>query len=155
MKITPMDEKEYSMRNVWPKGVYPCTVVKCEEGVGKNSGSPFFKCETHIFNENGNFRTVTTYVMAGGKAGWQIRSAAEAFNVLDQYRAGELATHDLEGRSAFAKVGIEEDESGQYEPKNIIREFTNKAPKSKEPSATPPSDHPVNTVPMINDDIPF
>lgn len=155
MKVAPIDEKEYSMRNTWQKGVYPCTIVKCEEGNSKKSGDPFFKCEVHIFNENGNFRTITTYVMAAGKAAWQLRSAVEAFGVLEKYKAGGVESYDFEGRSAFAKVGIEEDESGQYEPKNIIREFTNKAPKAKEVSQTPPANHPVIETPMLNDDIPF
>lgn len=156
MKVAPVDEKEYSMRNVWPKGVYPCTVAKCEEGASKKSGDPFFKCEVQIFNDAGNYRTVTSYIMGAGKAAWQLRSAAEAFNVLEKYRAGELTTHDIEGKNAYAKVGVEEDESGQYGPKNIIREFTAKPPKSKATDgASAPSGHPVNDEPPLDDSIPF
>lgn len=155
MKVSPVDEKEYAMRNVWPKGVYPCHIAKAEEGNSQKSGDPFFKCEVQIFHDNGGYRTVTAYIMAAGKAAWQLRSAAEAFGVLDKYRAGGIDAHDLEGKSAFAKVGIEEDEKGQYPPKNIIREFTNKPPKSKTVAANhePPPGHPAAE--MVSDDIPF
>jgi hypothetical protein len=154
MLIQPVDETEYVMRNVWPKGTYPCTIVKAEEGNSQKTGDPFFKCEVQVFHSNGGFKTITTYVMAAGKAAWQLRSAAEAFGVLEKYRAGGVDAIDFEGKNAFAKLGIEEDETGQYPPKNTIREFTSKPPKSKATNNDgPPPGHPAAA--DMDDTIPF
>lgn len=156
MKIVPMNETEYSMRNVWPKGTYPCHINKAEEGNSQKSGDPFFKFEVQIFNESDNYRTIKAFVMAAGKAQWQLRSAVEAFGLLDKYHNGSVEAFDFEGKDAFAKVGVEEDKSGVFDPKNVIREFTNKAPKAKEVTAStdgPPPGHPAAA--PIDDSIPF
>jgi hypothetical protein len=101
------------------------------------------------------YRIVTTHIMAEGNASWQLRSAAEAFGVLETYRMGTLNAHDLEGKSAFAKVGIQE-ESGVYEPKNVIREFTAKAPKAQSAGGNAPAGRSVAAgEDFANQDIPF
>jgi dolichyl-phosphate-mannose--protein O-mannosyl transferase len=92
-----------------PKAKYPCTIVKCEDTKSQKTGDAMFIATVHIFNESGGYRIVTAYTMGEGNAEWQLRSAAEAFNVLESYKMGSINAHDLEGKSAFAKVGIEED----------------------------------------------
>jgi hypothetical protein len=153
MQFTPMNEDQYAMRNVWPKGWYACEVAKCEEGKSKK-GNSYFKCDTIIFNEKGQQKYVTTYLIAEGEAAWQLRSAAEAFGLLEQYRAGVLAPHDLIGRKAFAKVGIEHDDTGQYDPKNKISDYRDQLPKKLAEKDNHTSSG-SGSAPELNDDIPF
>jgi len=135
MKVTPIDETEYKSRNLWPSGIYPCTIIECEEGVSKNDNS-FFKCKVQLFNNEGHTKNIFYYMLADGKAAWQLRAGAEAFNLLEKYRAGEIDADDFVGLSAYARVGQEEGD-GQYEPKNVIKEFKLSAPGGKTASAQP------------------
>lgn len=153
MNFTPINEEEYVMRNVWPKGWYPCTVQTCEEGTSQK-GNSFLKCEIDVYSATGAFKRITNYIMVDGKAAWQLRAAAEAFGLLEQYRAGALQSHEMVGKSAFVKVGIDEDKTGQYPPKNVISDYRDKLPKKAEQANVTAN---VNDQPStdIDDNLPF
>jgi hypothetical protein len=153
MQFTPMNEEQYALRNVWAKGWYACEVAKCEEGKSK-AGNSYFKCDTIIFNEMGQQKYVTSYLIAQGEAAWQLRSAAEAFGLLDQYRGGTLMPHDLVGKRAFAKVAIEEDKTGQYDPKNKIGDYRKELPKKLAPKDNHAGKG-ATSAPELDDEIPF
>lgn len=149
MPYTTVNEDEYAMRNCWPKGWYPCKIVKCEEGRSQK-GNSYFKCENIVYNASGHQKYVTSYLNGEGAAAWQLRSAAEAFGLLEQYRAGTLTPHDLIEKTAYCKVAIEEDETGQYEPKNKIADYRDKMPKKAGEQAVPATGKP-----DVDDEIPF
>ncbi|MBZ5673690.1 MAG: hypothetical protein LAP61_05530 [Acidobacteriia bacterium] len=153
MSYQPIDEKEYAMRNVWPKGWYGATVVTAADSVVEQTsakGNVMFKTQIDVYNQSGAFKRITCYIIASGQAAWQLRSAAEAFGVLDQYRAGTLRPDDLKGRSGFVKLGIDEDETGQYEPKNVIADYRKELPKKVAQTMQQP-----HSADLTDDSIPF
>lgn len=160
MQFTPINEDEYAHRGLWPRGWYAATIPTGEEdvieGISKN-GNPFFKVNIHVFNETGSFRNVATYIMAGGKAQWQLRAAAEAFGVLENYKSGTLDAEDLRGRSGFVKIDIEEGDE-RYGPKNVVRNYSAAPPKSSglpQPLTARQDAAPVTAGAIIDDEVPF
>lgn len=126
-KFTPIDESEYKARNVLSAGWYPATITECMERLS-NNGNLMFESKIQVFKDDGSFRVITAHIMADGKAAFQLRSAAEAFGVLDEYKAGSLGEDDLKGKSGFVKVAVDVDASGVYPDKNKITDFRKSLP---------------------------
>lgn len=137
-KFTPMDDtayndhkREQAMRFVWPAGWYEATVSDAEDGCTErvsNAGNLMFETKFQVFNSEGKMKKITAYVMADGKTAFQLRACAEAFGVLDEYKAGTLSEDDLKGKSGFVKLSVETDPTGTYEPKNVIKDYKNALP---------------------------
>lgn len=129
-----MSEREYkeSRSNIWPAGTYPCEIIKCDEKVSK-SGNKMFECVVKLYNDQGHTTNVFSYLIAEGRAAWQLRSAAESFGLLDKYNAGDLDDLDFHGRSAYAVVGIQK-ATDEYPEKNVIKSFKAAAPAIKSPT---------------------
>lgn len=124
MKINPISDKEYQESrsfSVWPVGDYPCEIIKCTEKQSK-SGNNMFECLVKVFNDKGHSTNIFSYLIADGKAAWTLRSAAEAFGMLEQYKSGEISDVELLGATAYAHVVIKKAD-GQYPEKNIIQYF--------------------------------
>lgn len=122
MKFTPMSDADYnqSRSNTFPAGTYPCEIIKCEEKVSKQ-GNKMFETIVKIYDDSGRTTNVFCYLIAEGKAAWQLRAAAEELGVLDKYNAGELEDVDILGLESYAVVGIQKSEG--YADKNIIKSF--------------------------------
>ena len=145
-KFTPVSENDYAehqkeqkLRFVWPIGWYSAMISDapdgCTEGLG-SSGNMYFKTIFIVYNDEGKEKKVFNYVMAEGKAAFQLRSLAEAVGALDEYKAGILDEDTLKGKTCFVKLGLEKDENGKYDPKNIITQFATTLP-GKEKSLAP------------------
>lgn len=159
MNFTPMDEKAYEMRNVWPKGWYNAYVSDHDEavieGASKNTGDKYFKTNFQVYNADGGFKLITTYIMVEGKAEWQMRSAAEALGLLDSYKAGTLQPDDLKGKSCWVRLAEEIDKTGTYAPKNKIADFSATPPKGVTNTAAPAPVSEVKAPAEYDDDMPF
>ena len=154
-KFTPVSEEEYKQKNCWKPGWYPAEIIDCVEKQSQASGSLMFETKFQIFNDDGKSHFVTSYVMAEGKAAFQLRACAEAFGVLDQYHAGELTEDDLKGKTGYVKLAIQSDPNGVYDDKNVIRDFKKTVPGKitvadiQKPTTTETASK------SLDDDIPF
>lgn len=157
-KFTPVDETEYRQRNVLLAGWYPATISDapdgCVEKLSKN-GNLMFETKFQVFTENGSMRMLTSYIMADGKAAFQLRSAAEAFDVLEQYKAGTLSEEDMKGKSGYVKVAVQSDPDGVYDDKNVIRDFKKSAPGTIKASDVPKPTSTNKASEDLDDGIPF
>lgn len=126
-KFTPVDEKEYSARNVWPAGWYAAEIIESVERLSQN-GNLMFETKFQVFNDDGKHRLITGYVMVDGKAAFQMRACAEAFGVLDQYKAGTLSEDDLVGKSGYVKLIVQTDSDGKYPDANKIADYCKSMP---------------------------
>jgi len=61
-------------------GWYPSEVVEATEKLSSN-GNMMFETKFKVFADNGSFRLLTSYIMATGKAAFQLRSFAEGFDL--------------------------------------------------------------------------
>ena len=162
-KFTPIDEAEYRARNVWPAGWYSATISDAPDGCIErlsSNGNMMFETNFIVYNDEGKHRTVKAYILAEGKAAFQLRSAAEAFGVLDEYRAGSLGEDDLKGKSAFVKLGTQSDPNGTYPDKNVILDYKMTLPgkvSASDVKASMPKEKPSKekTEQVIDDSVPF
>lgn len=159
-KFEPIDEKEYKARNTWPAGWYSATISDAPDGCTErmsNSGNMMFETKIQVFNEDGKMRLITAYILAEGKAAFQLRSAAEAFGVLDEYRAGTLTEDDLKGKSGYVKLGIQIDKDGVYPDKNVIADYKKTMPGTvkAEDIKKPKPQTKKQTEDDLSDNIPF
>lgn len=160
MNYEVVTDEAYKMRGVWPKGWYAANVKypgsEPTVTVRKSKSElNMFVVDFEVFNTEGALKNIRSYVMAEGKAAWQLRSAAEALGLLEAYRAGTLAADDLVGKSCWVKLDIEEDPTGQYEPKNVIRDYSDKPKGSATASPSQSVTASASARADLDDDIPF
>ncbi len=130
-KYTPVDEEQYATRNILAPGWYPATISNAPDGCVErlsSNGNLMFETKFQVFKDDGSFRLITAYVMAEGKAAYQLRSCAEAFGVLEEYKAGNLSEEDLKGKNGYVKVVTDIDKDGLYPDKNKIADFRKSMP---------------------------
>lgn len=135
-KYTPVDETEYKERNLWPAGWYAATVIDSIERLSSNNNL-MFETKFEVYNEAGSKRFITSYILAEGKAAFQLRTAAEALDVLDKYKDATLNEEDLKGRNCFVKLSVQEDKTGTYPPKNAIVDYKKSMPGTVKASDLP------------------
>jgi hypothetical protein len=122
----------------------------------QKTGDAMFIATVHIFNESGCYRSSPHTLWEKATAEWQLRSPAEAFNVLESYKMDSINAHDLEGKSAFAKVGIEEDESGVEERRRMSSAISQTSHRKLLAQPNRPSASPLRLAKIFaNQDIPF
>lgn len=153
-KFTPVSESDYAARNVWPAGWYAAEITESTERLSQN-GNLMFETKFQVFNDDGKHRLITGYVMVDGKAAFQMRACAEAFGVLDEYKAGTLSETDLVGKSGYVKLVVEHDANGTYPDKNKIADYKKSMPGTISAKDVP---KPTSTAPSskdLDDSIPF
>jgi hypothetical protein len=126
MKFDPVSDEEYKGRGQWAEDWYSAMICTHADAVTEGTskgGNRFFKVQIDVFNGSGATKRITAVIMVDGHYGWQFRSAAEAFGVLDKYHAGELGAEDLKGREGWVQLGIEKDPEGKWPDKNRIVDY--------------------------------
>jgi hypothetical protein len=158
-KFVPMNETDYHARNTWPTGWYPATIIDCLERLSKNDNL-MFETNFEIYNDDNKKIFVRAFIMADGKAAFQLRTAAEAFGVLDKYKDATLTEDDFKGRSGYVKLGVQVDKDGNYPDKNVITDYRKTIPgkvTAESVAAAMPAKKMTakETAASISDDIPF
>lgn len=121
MKFTPKSEQEITRESLFEKGTYSFEVTKSENKVSK-SGNSMIKLQLVIFaNESDLSKTVYDYIMPS--LAFKLRHFCKATGLLEKYEKGTLDAEDCEGKTGKCYVGIEEDESGKYMPKNTVKDY--------------------------------
>lgn len=114
----------------WPPGDYDFTVAEATDEISKASGQEMIKLILHVFNRDGQKRTVFDYLLSGEKGQWKVRHAAEAIGMLPQYEAGELDTSEMIERSGKLKLRIKPAQ-GEYQAGNSVVDYIPAAPGSQ------------------------
>jgi hypothetical protein len=105
----------------WPAGTYDFTVYQAEEGVSQ-AGNEQIVLTLHIFNREGDRRTVFDYLGSSDKVQWKVRHFAESVGLTKQYDAGDLMPMDINERSGQCKIGIQKAQ-GAYAAKNVVADY--------------------------------
>jgi len=120
MKFQPKTEKEIAESNLWPVGEYSFEIIEGTDEISK-SGNEMIKLKVHVFNDEGNLKTITDYLLES--IAYKLHHAAAACNLTDKYEEGELQGHDFVGKTGTLKLGRQIDKSGQYPDKNSISDY--------------------------------
>jgi hypothetical protein len=160
MKFTPKTEEELQAEDLLAEGIYPFTILECEETVSKsqkNAGQPMLKVKINVHGDDGYDYHVYDYV-----ADWfmahKFRHFFYAINRPGMYEAGFVTAQDLIGLTGYASIGIQKPKPGsQYGPKNVVTDYSVKsetapaaAPEAQKSSATAST-----PTTAQDDDVPF
>jgi len=144
LSFQPKGEDEIKKFDLLPPGDYDFEVLDAEHAVSKKTGAPMIKLKLGVYRPNGSQQFVWDYLVAAMEA--KLRHFCDTTGLLPKYQAGTLAPHDCTGRSGKCKLVIREDKTGQYDPKNEVRDYICRPAKPITPST--PTD-------ASEDDVPF
>lgn len=120
MQFKAKTEKELAEENLIPEGIYPFEVSKAEAKKSKR-GNDMIELELRIFTPEGKERGLKDWLMEA--MGFKLFHFCAYTGLSHKYDAGTLNSHDCEGRSGFVKIEIQEDKTGQYPPRNSVRDY--------------------------------
>lgn len=146
MQFQPKSEKDIQSAMLLPKGDYDFQVLEAEDTKSKQ-GNDMIKVNLGIFHGEAMRLRVFDYLLSAMEA--KLRHFCDTTGLLAVYEAGTLCAQDCKGRSGRVKLIVEEDESGKYDTKNVVKDYICRPAK--------PIGHSVEPAPTLpaEDDIPF
>lgn len=142
----------------WKAGNYDFTVQEASEGIS-SGGNEMIKLTLHVFNRDGNKRTVFDYLLATDSSQWKVRHFCDAVGLTKQYEAGELDVNDIVQRSGELSLRIKPAANG-YPAGNQVGDYIAGDPKEEKAPVRPAparSRQPVGATTGVDfdDEIPF
>lgn len=145
LSFQPKTEAQLAEANLIPdKSECDFEVLQAWDKVSK-AGSPMIHVKLNVYREDGTGKFIDDYLLGAMEA--KLRHFCDTTGLLPQYQAGSLCAADCVGRAGKVRVGIEKDETGQYPPKNKIKDYVVR--KAKPLTSAPPPK------PETDDDVPF
>ena len=147
MNFTPRSAKEIAEAGLLPKGEYDFEVIRSENKVSKK-GNDMIQVKLKVFH-GASTPFIDDYLLASMEA--KLRHFCEATGLLEKYESGALTAEDCLGRVGKVKIIVHEDKTGEYDPKNSVKDYVvKKAKKDFDESEIPNKTQDEN-----GDDIPF
>lgn len=159
MRVTPITSEqadEQSVGDPWPPGEYDFTVSEAVEGTSQASGNEQIKLTLHVFNRQGQQRTVFDYLSSAPKSQWKIRHFAETVGMVRQYETGEMPVHEMLGRPGRCKLRVKPAD-GQYSAQNAVNDYVKNYGAEQTIKTRPESSADRKKAPVrdFDDEIPF
>ena len=120
LTFPPKTEKQLAEESLMPAGVYPFDVMRAEAKRSK-AGNDMIELELRLFTPDNKERALRDWLMP--QMAFKLFHFCAYTGLSAQYDAGTLTSHDCEGKSGFAKIAVEEDKSGQFPPKNTVKDY--------------------------------
>jgi hypothetical protein len=120
MQFPPKTEKQLAEENLIPDGVYPFEVMRAEAKKSK-AGNDMIALELRIFTPDGKERALNDWLMP--QMGFKLFHFCAYTGLAQQYESGSLTSHDCEGKQGFVRIGSQEDKSGQFPPRNTVKDY--------------------------------
>lgn len=141
LSFTPKTEDQLVEETLWPEGDYPFEVIEANYHESK-AGKSSIKLRLRCFNQENQSRLITDYLTAGME--FKLRHFCSTTGIMERYESGTLQPEDCVKCHGVVTLRKEIDESGQYPPKNVVKDYV----KKDEPNSFP-GDQP------FDDEIPF
>lgn len=158
MRVTPITSEqadEQSVGDPWPPGEYDFTVSEAVEGTSQASGNEQIKLTLHVFNRQGQQRTVFDYLSSAPKSQWKVRHFAETVGMVRQYETGEMPVREMLGRPGRCKLRIKPAD-GQYSAQNAVNDYVKNDGAAQKHEVRPsPALRQKAPAGDLDDDIPF
>jgi len=152
MNFTPKTEQQIKEDMLLPKDNYSFEVI---EAVNKKSkkGNDMIELKVLIYPKNpeASPRQMNDYLME--KMMFKLKHFCDETGLQAKYTAGTLTSDDCVGKTGKCQIIIQEDETGQYGPKNSIRDYG--AAKKQDIGGPIPEAGSSKKEEMAKDDIPF
>jgi hypothetical protein len=145
LSFKPKGEEELKQFDLLPAGEYDFEVLAAEHQTSRKTGAAMIKLKLGVYRPNGSQQFVWDYLVAAMEA--KLRHFCDSTGLLPKYQAGTLAPEDCTGRSGKCKLIIREDKTGQYQPKNEVKDYVCRPAKQIA--------KPADTAAGESDDVPF
>lgn len=133
MKFKPCSEKEIAEANLIPVGTYPFEVMEAEDKLSK-AGNDMIQVELRVFMPDGRERGVLDWLME--KVAYKLFHFCTYSGLATEYGNGTLKAADCVGKTGYCSIGVQEDKTGQYPPRNNVKDYVR--PEALRPGAMAP-----------------
>lgn len=138
----------------WKPGTYDFEVKDATDEVSRATGNEMIKLTLHVFNADGDKRTVFDYLVNSEKSQFKIRHFAEAVGLTHHYEKGELDCYDIVSKTGRLTLAVKP-AKGEYPAGNSVRDYIASEIAPPVRSETPAARQPKREMADIDDEIPF
>ncbi len=123
MRFEPMSDEQIVRMGLMEKGIYPFEVVSAENAVSK-SNNEMIKLQLRVWDKEGGERILYDYLL--GAFIKKIKHFSDITGLQDKYQNGNLDAEDCLGKSGNVLIGVQEDKTNTYPPKNSVIDYVAK-----------------------------
>ena len=154
MRFKPKTEQQIMDERLAPEGNYGFVVEKAEDTRSK-SGNDMIKLELRVYRKDNSYFHVFDYLLEAMM--FKLKHFCDATELSHKYEDGTLQARDCIGKRGYVKIIVQEDKTGQYEPKNAVKDYVTDKDNSKAAvnSAKPKGEEAPDTSDFDDSDIPF
>lgn len=121
VKFEPKTEAEILEKQVFKSGIYSYTITDATEATSQN-GNSMIRLEIEI-SLNGQVKRLQDYLVPVGRGLAKVRQICQVCGLLDRFQSGILSSNDFVSHSGRLRLGIENDRSKKYPPRNIVTDY--------------------------------
>ncbi len=140
MRVQPISAEEANSGGggePFRPGEYDFIIQSVEETTSAK-GNDMLKLTLHVFDKEGEKRTVFDYILSSQAGQWKARHMMEAIGMTEQYELGTIDPIAIEGRPGRCKLGIEPG-NAQYPAKNKVQDYISPTAAKAAPAASRPA----------------
>lgn len=149
MRVQPISSEEANSGGggePFKPGEYDFIIQSAEETTSA-AGNDMLKLVLHVFNRDGEKRTVFDYILSSQAGQWKARHMMESIGMTRQYEAGVIDPVAIESKPGRCKLGVDP-ASAQYPAKNKVQDYVAAKSEPQTARAAPAGGD-------IDDEIPF
>ena len=120
MNFKPQSDEDLSTGNLLPKGEYDFEVISAIDKVSKNNND-MIELKLLIYINGSPARQLYDYLMEA--VAYKLKHFCYGTGLNKKYDDGTLQAFDCNGISGRCKIGIKEDKTGAYPPRNNITDY--------------------------------
>lgn len=156
MRVKPVSSEEANSGGAeepFKPGEYDFTIQEAAETTSQ-AGNDMLKLKLHVFNRDGEKRTVFDYILSSQAGQWKARHMMESIGMTRQYEAGDIDPIEISERTGRLKLGIAP-ATAQYPAQNKVQDYVAAKSAPQSARAAPAREKvPVNDG-LDDDSIPF
>jgi len=137
-------------------GDYDFIIYQAEEKLSQ-AGNEMLALQLHVFNREGDKRTIFDYILSTDSAQWKARHLMESIGLARRYDQGIIEPREIEGKPGRCKLNFVA-ATGQYPAKNSVADYLVSKPVESvntAPRARQPTPEKAGAGDSIDDEIPF
>ncbi len=123
MRFEPLSDDQIIRMGLMEKGIYPFEVISAENTISK-SNNEMIKLQLRIWDKEGSERILYDYLLSAFIK--KIKHFSDVTGLQDKYQNGNLEAEDCLGKSGNVLIGVQEDKTNTYPPKNSVIDYVAK-----------------------------
>jgi hypothetical protein len=121
MRFNAASPEEILEKQVLKSGIYPYEIRAAKESTSA-AGNEMIVLEISI-SVNGQSKMLQDYLVGIGRGLAKLHQLCLVCKLTDKYRGGVLSGDDFIGHTGKLRLGIENDRSKRFPPKNVIVDY--------------------------------